>query len=196
MLLELDAIEKRFGGVHALRRGDLCAEPGQVHALLGENGAGKSTMMKIIAGMERRDGGAMRWRGELVDFTKPSEAHAIGVAMVHQESLLAPHLTVAENIFLGQERLSGPLLDERGMERATAKLIEEHNFPLQAEWRVERLSPAQKQLVEIVRALRGDSSLIIFDEPTSSLSEAETAEVFRIVRQLRERGVRDPLHHA
>ena len=189
MLLELDGIEKRFGGVRALRKGDLRADPGQVHALLGENGAGKSTMMKIIAGMERRDGGSMRWRGEVVDFTKPREAHAVGVSMVHQESLLAPHLTVAENIFLGQEQLSGPLLDERGMAQATAKLIEEHNFPLQADWRVERLSPAQKQLVEIVRALHGDSSLIIFDEPTSSLSESETAEVFRIVKQLRERGV-------
>ena len=189
MLLELDGIEKRFGGVHALRKAKLRADAGQVHAMLGENGAGKSTMMKIIAGMQRRDGGVMRWRGEVVDFANPKEAHAVGVSMVHQESLLAPHLTVAENIFLGQERLSGPLLDQGGMERETARLIEEHNFPLKADWRVERLSPAQKQLVEIVRALHGESSLIIFDEPTSSLSDSEAAEVFRIVRQLRERGV-------
>jgi ABC-type sugar transport system ATPase subunit len=189
MLLELDGIEKRFGGVHALRKGDLHADSGQVHALLGENGAGKSTMMKIIAGMLRRDGGAMRWRGEVVDFAKPSEAHAVGISMVHQESLLAPHLTVAENVFLGHERLNGPILDQRSMEQETARLIQEHRFPLRADWRVERLSPAQKQLVEIVRALHGESSLIIFDEPTSSLSDAETAEVFRIVKQLRERGV-------
>ncbi|MCB1021228.1 MAG: sugar ABC transporter ATP-binding protein [Acidobacteria bacterium] len=189
MLLELDGIEKRFGGVHALRRGDLHADSGQVHALLGENGAGKSTMMKIIAGMQRRDGGSMRWRGEVVDFASPKEAHAVGISMVHQESLLAPHLTVAENVFLGQETLSGPLLDQKTMLAETRKLIEEHRFPLQADWRVERLSPAQKQLVEIVRALHGSSSLIIFDEPTSSLSDSETVEVFRIVKQLRERGV-------
>ena len=189
MLLELDGVQKSFGGVHALRRGDLHIEAGQVHAITGENGAGKSTMMKIIAGMERRDGGRMLWRGRGVDFARPAEAHACGVAMVHQESLLAPHLTVAENVFLGREREKGPLLDDRSMQHETARILEEHRFPLQADWRVERLSPAQKQLVEICRALRSASSLIIFDEPTASLSESETVEVFRIVRQLRERGV-------
>ena len=189
MLLELSGIRKRFGGVRALRRGDLRADSGRVHALIGENGAGKSTMMKIIAGMVRKDGGSMRWQGAEVDFAKPADAHAAGVAMVHQESLLAPHLTVAENVFLGRERSSGPLLDEAGMLAATRRLIEEHRFPLEPDWKVERLSPAQKQLVEIVRALHGESKLIIFDEPTSSLSESETVEVFRLVRELRERGV-------
>ncbi len=189
MLLELDGIQKRFGGVQALSRGDLQAAAGEVHALVGENGAGKSTLMKIIAGLYRRDAGDVRWRGESVDFTKPADAHAAGIAMVHQESLLAPHLTVAENIYLGRERLSGPLLDKREMTRSAARLISEHNFPLQAEWRVERLSPAQKQLVEIARALHGESSLIIFDEPTSSLSDSETVEVFRIVRELKASGV-------
>lgn len=188
MLLELEGIEKRFGGVRALRSGDLRAEAGKVHALIGENGAGKSTMMKIIAGMYRRDAGEMRWRGESVDFARPADAHAAGVSMVHQESLLASHLTVAENVFLGRERVRGGVLDQAGMLAATRKLIADHNFPLQADWLVERLSPAQKQLVEIVRALHGESRLIIFDEPTSSLSESETVEVFRIVKQLRERG--------
>lgn len=189
MLLELSHIEKRFGGVRALRRGELHADAGQVHALIGENGAGKSTMMKIIAGMHRRDGGSMRWQGREVDFLKPADAHDAGVAMVHQESLLAPHLTVAENVFLGRERVSGPLLDQAAMLSTARRLIEDNRFPLQADWRVERLSPAQKQLVEIVRALHGESRLIIFDEPTSSLSESETVEVFRLVKQLRASGV-------
>ena len=179
---------KRFGGVHALRGASLRAVAGQVHALLGENGAGKSTLMKIIAGMERRDAGSMRWQGATVDFARPAEAHAAGVAMVHQESLLAPHLTVAENLFLGRETLRAALLDDGGMREAARRLIEAHNFPLQPDWRVERLSPAERQLVEILRALHGRSKLVIFDEPTSSLSEAEAAEVFRIVRQMRERG--------
>jgi ABC-type sugar transport system ATPase subunit len=111
--------------------------------------------------------------------------------MVHQESLLAPHLTVAENIFLGREAMRGglPLMDKQRMEAETARLIEEHHFPLREGWRVDRLSPAQKQLVEICRALHSASSLLIFDEPTSSLSESETIEVFRIVRSLRERGM-------
>lgn len=189
MLLELDNIIKSFGGVHALKRGDLLVEAGQVHALIGENGAGKSTMMKVIAGMYQRDGGDVRWRGESVDFQKPGDAHNVGISMVHQESLLAPHLTVAENIYLGRETLHGPLLDEAEMERSASELITEHNFPLKANWRVRELSPAQRQLVEICRALHGESSLIIFDEPTASLSESESVQVFRVVRELRERGI-------
>ena len=189
MLLELENIQKNFGGVPALKNGKLRVEPGEVHALVGENGAGKSTLMKIVAGMLERDGGAMKWRGEEVHLRRPAEAHAIGISMVHQESLLAAHLTVAENIFLGRELSNGPLMDQRRMEKETAALIAEHNFPLQANWKAEDLSPAQKQLVEICRALHSASSLLIFDEPTSSLSESETVEVFKIVRSMRERGI-------
>ena len=189
MLLDLQGIEKYFTGVVALRRGDFQVEAGEVHALVGENGAGKSTLVKIVAGMLERDGGVMLWRGSEVNFQRPADAHANGISMVHQESLLAPRLTVAENIFLGRELETGPLLDQRRMERECTALIEEHNFPLRAGWRVEALSPAQKQLVEICRALHSASSLLIFDEPTSSLSEAESAEVFRIVRSLRGRGI-------
>ena len=189
MLLDLQGIEKYFAGVAALRRGDFQVEAGEVHALVGENGAGKSTLVKIVAGMLERDGGVMLWRGSEVNFQRPADAHANGISMVHQESLLAPRLTVAENIFLGRELETGPLLDQRRMERECTALIEEHNFPLRAGWRVEALSPAQKQLVEICRALHSASSLLIFDEPTSSLSDAESAEVFRIVRSLRGRGM-------
>jgi ABC-type sugar transport system ATPase subunit len=188
MLLQLEGIQKRFGGVTALRNGNLTVRPGEVHLLLGENGAGKSTLMKIVAGMHRPDAGRMSWRGEPVSFTKPADASAMGIAMVHQESLLAPHLSVAENIFLGREP-KGPFgwVHRRQMTAAARKLIEEHGFPLQADWRVDKLSPAGKQLVEICRAIQHGSSLLIFDEPTSSLSEHETQEVFRIVRHLRER---------
>ena len=115
---------------------------------------------------------------------------AAGIAMVHQECLLAQHLSVAENIFLGREQAStGGLVNRRAMEQAAAQFIAEHHFPLKAEWRVHNLSPAQKQLVEICRAVYHGSSLLIFDEPTSSLSESETQEVFRIVRALRDRGM-------
>jgi ABC-type sugar transport system ATPase subunit len=188
MLLELRNIQKRFGGVTALRRGDLAVEAGEVHLLLGENGAGKSTLMKIVAGMIPRDGGEMLWQGRPANFRSPREASDSGIAMVHQESLLAPHLSVAENIFLGrEERLPLGWVRRRGMMERAARLIEEHGFPLRAEWRVERLNPAGKQLVEICRAIQHGSSLLIFDEPTSSLSEGESQEVFRIVRALRER---------
>jgi ABC-type sugar transport system ATPase subunit len=189
MLLELTEVQKRFGGVVALRDGNLRVRAGEVHLVMGENGAGKSTMMKIIAGMHQRNGGEMKWRGESVNFASPAESQRMGIAMVHQESLLAPHLTVAENIFLGREKTSPLGVIDRGQMVAQARrLIAEHNFPLQAEWKVGRLSPAGKQLVEICRAIQHGTSLLIFDEPTSSLSEGETKEVFQIVRTLRDRG--------
>ncbi len=187
-MLELKNIRKSYGGVPALKDGNLRVSAGEVHLLLGENGAGKSTLMKIVAGMVERDGGEMRWNGTPVNVRTPAEASAIGVAMVHQESLLAPHLTVAENIFLGSEPVNRLGWLRRGsMLRSAQRLIEEHHFPLSPEWRVGRLSPAGKQLVEICRALHNGSSLLIFDEPTSSLTMAESAEVMRIVKELRDR---------
>ncbi len=188
MLLQLTAIQKRFGGVVALKSGNLTVAPGEVHLLLGENGAGKSTLMKIVAGMHTADGGEMLWKGQKVSFQKPADASAMGIAMVHQESLLAPHLSVAENIYLGrEERRAFGWVNRGKMMEAARRLIQEHHFPLHADWRVEKLSPAGKQLVEICRAIAHGSSLLIFDEPTSSLSESETHEVFRIVKELRDR---------
>lgn len=190
MLLQLNGIQKHFGGVVALRNGNLNVDAGEVHLLMGENGAGKSTLMKIVAGMLARDGGDFLWQGRLVHFDSPADAAAHGIAMVHQESLLAPHLSVAENIFLGREpRRPLGWVNRREMMQDAARIIAQHRFPLQAEWRVEKLSPPGKQMVEICRAIHLGSSLLIFDEPTSSLSEAETQEVFRIVRTLRERNM-------
>ena len=173
-----------------MRGANLEVQAGEIHLLMGENGAGKSTLMKIAAGMLARDSGELLWRGRAMEFRNPAEAASHGIAMVHQESLLAPHLSVAENIFLGRE--PGPgfgLIHRRSMREQAARLIAEHRFPLQAEWRVDKLSPAGKQMVEICRAVHQGSSLLIFDEPTSSLSSAETEEVFRIVRALRARNM-------
>jgi ABC-type sugar transport system ATPase subunit len=190
MLLELHHMRKRFGGVTALRAGNLSIAAGEVHLLLGENGAGKSTLMKIVAGIVEPDAGRMLWNGSEVFLRTPSEAAAIGIAMVHQESLLAPHMTVAENIFLGrEERASLGWVNRRRIVEKARRLIEQYNFPLDALWRVGRLSPAGRQLVEICRAIQHGSSLLIFDEPTSSLSDAETEQVFRIVRDLKARGM-------
>ena len=189
MVLALHSIQKRFGGVQALRQGDLRVHAGEVHLLLGENGAGKSTLMKIVAGMQTPDGGEFLWKGQPARFRSPAEAQRSGIGMVHQESLLAPHLSVAENIYLGREpRRAFGWIDRGRALRNAARLIEEHRFPLQPEWLVGSLSPAGRQLVEICRAVAHGSSLLIFDEPTSSLSDAESKEVFRIVRTLRDRG--------
>jgi ABC-type sugar transport system ATPase subunit len=140
--------------------------------------------------MIEADAGSMTFRGAPARFRNPAEAAQAGIAMVHQESLLAPHLSIAENIFLGrEERLPlGWVRRSTAIDRA-GRLIEQHGFPLNAEDRVETLSPAGKQMVEICRAIEQGSSLLIFDEPTSSLSESETKEVFRIVRELRDRKV-------
>src|SRR5579885_2594940 len=120
---------------------------------MGENGAGKSTLMKIVAGMYRRDGGEMLWRGQPVSFASPSEAAANGIGMVHQESLLAPHLTVAENIFLGRETTSRMgWVNRRSIQNRAARLIADHKFTLDPAARVDKLTPAGKQLVEICRA--------------------------------------------
>jgi ribose transport system ATP-binding protein len=195
VLLELHDIEKRFGGVTALRKGSLSVAQGEVHLLLGENGAGKSTLMKIVAGIVQRDAGRMLWNGREVFLRTPSEAAAIGVAMVNQESLLAPHMTVAENIFLGrEERLPLGWVNRRKITEQARDLIARYNFPLNAEWRVGRLSPAGRQMVEICRAIqhgvmKEGSGLLIFDEPTSSLSDTETQQVFRIVRDLKARNM-------
>jgi ABC-type sugar transport system ATPase subunit len=190
LLLELDRIQKRFGGVTALKNGTCTVKAGEVHLLMGENGAGKSTLMKIVAGMISPDAGEMRFRGQPVRFRNPAESASAGIAMVHQESLLAPHLSVAENIFLGREERH-PLgwINRRDLETRARRLIERHTFPLQAEALVGKLSPAGKQMVEICRAVEQGSSLLIFDEPTSSLTESETREVFRIVQELRLREV-------
>ncbi len=190
MLLSLRAIQKNFGGIRALRDANLEVREGEVHLLMGENGAGKSTLMRMVAGMHARDAGEMLWRGKAAFFKNPSEAAAQGIAMVHQESLLAPHLSVAENIYLGREITSKAGWIRRGVivDRARS-LIAGNGFHLDPEARVQTLSPAGRQLVEICRAIAQGSSLLIFDEPTSSLSDAETREVFRIVRQLRDRGV-------
>ncbi len=190
MLLSLRGIQKNFGGIRALRNANLEIRAGEVHLLMGENGAGKSTLMRMVAGMHQRDGGEMLWRGQPVSFRNPAEASAHGIAMVHQESLLAPHLSVAENIYLGREPLTSTgLVRRRVMVERAASLIAGNGFELDPEALVQTLSPAGRQLVEICRAIAQGSSLLIFDEPTSSLSDKETNEVFRIVRRLREQQV-------
>ncbi len=189
MLLTLRSVTKSFGGIRALRDANLEVREGEVHLLMGENGAGKSTLMRIVAGMHGRDGGEMLWKGESVSFKNPSDAASQGIAMVHQESLLAPHLSVAENIFLGREVTAKSGWVRRNVISTRAQsLIAANGFKLDADALVRTLSPAGRQLVEICRAISLGSSLLIFDEPTSSLSETETREVFRIVRQFRERG--------
>ena len=190
--LEMRGITKSFAGNSVLAGVSLRAAAGEVHALVGENGAGKSTLMKILAGVHRPDGGEVLIGGEPVHFSRPADALAHGVAMIYQELSLAPHLTVAENIFLGREPVRfAPLgvVDKREMNRRAGRLLTDYGFRLDPRAVVGRLSAADRQLVEIARATAEARRVVVMDEPTSSLTAHETEELFRLIRDLKRRGL-------
>jgi ribose transport system ATP-binding protein len=185
-------VVKTFGTeVRALKGVDFHVAAGEVCVLLGENGAGKSTLLKILTGLYQPDpGGTLLWNGEPVTLDSPRKAQALGVRMVYQELNLAPHLTVAQNLFLGAEpsRPGGLLAHRTERERARA-LLTQHGFDLDPDAVVGGLSAAQRQIVEIGKALAADAKLLLLDEPTSSLGEREIEELFTTIRSLKERGI-------
>jgi len=191
VVVRMAGIEKRFPGVRALRGVDLEVRAGEVHALMGENGAGKSTLMKILAGAERPDAGRIEQDGREVRIANPAEARRLGIAMIYQELCLVPHLSVAENVFLGREPVRGPLrlLDRARLRRDTAAILERLRIPIDPDRPVGELSVAARQMVEIARALSVDSRVLIMDEPTAPLNEPEVETLFRLIRALASRGV-------
>ncbi|WP_070107267.1 sugar ABC transporter ATP-binding protein [Burkholderia plantarii] len=188
-ILGLEGIGKRFPGVVALDGITFGVRCGEVHAVCGENGAGKSTLMKIISGQYRPDSGVIRYRGEPVQFGSSSAAQAAGIAIIHQELNLVPHLSVAENLYLGREPKRGPFVDTRRLKADAARCLARIGLKVPPSTLVGTLSIAQQQMVEIAKALSLDARLLIMDEPTSSLTESETAQLFRIIRELRAEGV-------
>jgi ribose transport system ATP-binding protein len=191
LLVQMEGIDKTFPGVKALddARFELC--PGEVHALVGENGAGKSTLMKVLTGIYRPDAGTIRYKGQAVDIPDPRAGRELGISMIHQELVLANHLTVAQNIYMGREprgRLGFTVDDRRQAEQA-GELIERLHLRLDPRAKVGDLKVAQQQMVEIAKALSLDASVLIMDEPTAALTSTEIGELFRIIRVLREQGV-------
>lgn len=189
-LLEMKGITKSFGGNLVLDRIDFSLRPGEVHALVGENGAGKSTLMKILNGVHRRDSGSIEMEGREVEIANPTDARRAGISMIFQEHTLAPHLSVAENIFLGIEPC-GPLgiLHGQAILDGVRDILSRYEFMLDPSARVSRLTRAEMQMVEIARALRIATRVVVMDEPTAMLSQKESEELFRIIRELRERGM-------
>ncbi len=188
-ILEMRGISKYFPGIKALEGVDFAMRSGEVHALIGENGAGKSTLVKVLTGVHRPDSGAIIFDGIERDFRSPVDARRAGIAAIHQDASMFPDLSVAENIFSGHfKRGSWRLLDWRGMRSQSLALLERVELKVSPDTLVRELSVAQRHLVAIARALSEDASLVIMDEPTSALSQRETDELFKIVRQLRSEG--------
>ncbi|MEW5626790.1 MULTISPECIES: sugar ABC transporter ATP-binding protein [Streptomyces] len=189
-MLRMTGIGKSFPGARVLTDVDLDVEHGEVHALIGENGAGKSTLMKILAGVHAPDEGTIELDGRTVSFKHPTDAQRAGVAIIYQELTLLPERTVAENVFLGREPKRLGLVDRAAMESATARLLEElGEGSFGPRDLVRRLSVAQQQVVEIVKALSVDARIVVMDEPTAALAESEVELLYRLVRRLSERGV-------
>jgi ABC-type sugar transport system ATPase subunit len=191
-ILEAENIDKRFPGVHALDNVSLTITPGEVHAVVGENGAGKSTLMKILAGAYGPDRGTIRIDGEAVTIENPRAAQDLGIITIYQELSLVDALSVGENVFLGDlpTRSGGSWrVDWPTVWSRAAELLERVGLRIRPQTRVRDLSVAQKQMVEIARALARNVRVLILDEPTSSLTERETEKLFEIISQLRNRGV-------
>lgn len=188
-ILQAKGICKDFGPVRVLFDVDLDLMPGEVHAVIGENGAGKSTTMKILAGYERPTEGVIELDGRAVHITDAGAAEQLGIVMIHQEFNLADDLSVEENIFLGREMRRGPFLNKRDMRAASRKVLEELECHVDPGERVRYLSVSEKQMVEIAKAVSRDARVLIMDEPTAVLTRHETEVLFRLIRRLKQNGV-------
>ncbi|MGE5590433.1 MAG: sugar ABC transporter ATP-binding protein [Bacillota bacterium] len=190
-ILELTGIHKSFGPVKVLEDVSFNLRPGEVHALLGENGAGKSTLMKILSGFHGKDQGSIRLNGSPVEIATPRQAITLGIAEIYQELNLVPTLTVAENIFLGREPRHGRsrALDWAAMRQGSLEALARLGLRLDPGRRVDALSVAEQQMVEIAKALSTNARILIMDEPTSALTQREIDSLFHVIRQLRSEGV-------
>jgi ribose transport system ATP-binding protein len=191
LLLKMEGISKAFPGVQALSGVEFELNEGEVHALLGENGAGKSTLMKILTGIYQKDAGTIEYQGKNIEVPDTKAAQRLGISIIHQELNLAPHLTVAQNIFIGREPkgLFNLFLDEKELNDRAQKLFERLNINLDPRELVGNLTVAKQQMVEISKALSFESRVLIMDEPTAALTDTEIDALFVIIRKLRRDGV-------
>ena len=188
-MLKMKHIHKRFPGVYALNDVSYELRAGEVHALLGENGAGKSTLIKVLGGIYSADEGEIYIDGKKVEINGVKDAQNNGIAIIHQELVLVPHMTVAENIFLGREQGQGILIDHRKMTEEAQRLLDAHEMNIKADALIKDLTIAQQQMVEIVKAISYNSRILVMDEPTSSISDKEVAFLFKTMRGLTAKGV-------
>lgn len=188
-LLVMENIHKTFPGVYALNSVNLTLEKGEVHALLGENGAGKSTLIKVLGGIYIADQGDIYIEGEKAVIRDVKDAQNSGIAIIHQELVLVPYMTVAENIFLGREPGKGKFVDKVKLNKQAQELLDAYDMNINAETMVGKLTIAQQQMVEIVKAISCNSKILVMDEPTSSISDKEVSFLFETMRALTKKGV-------
>ncbi len=191
VLVRMEGIDKRFPGVHALDQCDFEFRAGEVHALVGENGAGKSTLMKILGGIYSKDEGHVYLEGQEVEIVNVRQAQDLGISMIHQELNLMPHLTIAQNIFIGREPRAkfSFMVDDKTTNQQAELLFEKLSLQLDPNTKVADLTVAKQQMVEIAKALSFNSKILIMDEPTAALTDTEIDDLFSIIKQLRQEGV-------
>jgi len=190
VVLRAENISKTFGTVRALQNVDLEVIAGSVHAVVGHNGAGKSTLMNVLSGIHSPDEGGLILMGQPVEFASPREALAAGISMVHQELSIVPDLDVGENIFLGREPTRGfGMVDRRAIYQQTERLLRDLDLEVGAQTRCSELNVGSRQIIEIARAVSGDARILILDEPTSALTEAEKERLFQFIERLKARGM-------
>ena len=188
-LFRMEGISKSFPGVKALDNVSFSVNKGEVHGLVGENGAGKSTLMKIMTGVYHADEGQIFINGQLVKIDSVKKAQELGVAIIFQELNLCPHLTVADNIFIGRPPKKGALISDKQMHQNAKAILQDLGIDINTHTMVRSLSVAQQQMVEIAKAISYNSRILVLDEPTATLTEKEITQLFSIVRRLQEKGV-------
>jgi len=188
-ILKMQGIQKYFSGVHALNGVNFELRAGEVHALMGENGAGKSTLIKVLCGIHKRDGGSIELFGEEVSFNNIAESQAAGISVIHQELNMMGHLTVAQNMFIGREFKSGIFINDKKMEEEAQKLFDKMGVKINPATKLGDLTVGKQQMVEIAKAVSRECKLLVLDEPTAALTLPEVEELFKIMNDLRDKGI-------
>lgn len=189
VLISMSGIDKAFAGVPALKQAKLELTAGEVHALMGENGAGKSTLMKILTGIYSKDAGSIVYNGQELEFKSPKEAQNAGIIIVHQELNMMNHLTVAQNLFIGRESMNGMFINDKKNNEEARALFDKLNIDIDPKDTMGNLTVGRQQMVEIAKAISADAKVIVFDEPTAALTETEINELFKIIKDLRDKGI-------
>ena len=188
-ILKMQGIQKHFSGVHALKGVNFDLQAGEVHALMGENGAGKSTLIKVLCGIHKRDGGTIEYLGKEVSYNNIGESQDAGISVIHQELNMMNHLTVAQNMFIGREFMKNGLIDDKAMEAEAQRQFDKMGVKIDPSVKLGDLTVGKQQMVEITKAISRDCKLLVLDEPTAALTLPEVEELFKIMRELKEKGI-------